>query len=616
VAAENEFPSGQAAVYDLYPTQAFTAATRGTPALLAYYVRLHHGQSGFARFEARASGLNGAGVEDLDRPAAAITSSIHPQATGWRVLAGLAGLAAIAVVGQALARQASAESTDHPALAALGVSPQQLVALSMLRTLAIAAAGAIGAMAVATLLSPLASAGEAKLAESSTGLSFDTAVIGLGAAATVAVGVPPALRGARMRGAADHVPAVRPSAVAGAVAAAGAPAVVAIGIRRALERGRGTRSTPVQTALVGSAAAVAAVCAPAVFGASLAHLPATPALYGAPFQAYFTSSGPGGLSGGSLLTELKRDQAIGQITLVSGPAIAVNHVSVRAIAATAVRGRMLLSAAAGRLPAGNDQIALGASTMGSIGARIGSLVRVTVTSPAGARHTGRFRVVGLLAFPGDFGTGGLGTGAALTTAGYIRAQCPPSPGQAGCRRAAQARPPDAVLVRAVPGPVGGAALASHIRRHRDDASRPTVPSALVNFGGSADFPLLLGGVVALCGLAALTHLLVVSVARRRTESGLLMALGMVRRQVAAIVFWQATTVAIVAIVVGIPLGSAAGQALWRAFGVSLGVVPVPVVPPWLIGALAAGALLTANALAAIPAVTAAHPRPGQLLRTE
>jgi hypothetical protein len=261
-------------------------------------------------------------------------------------------------------------------------------------------------------------------------------------------------------------------------------------------------------------------------------------------------------------------------------------------------------------------MALGASTMRRIGARIGSLVQVTVTSPAGAPHARRFRVVGLLAFPGDFGTGGLGTGAALTTAGYIAAQCPPSPGQTECRRAAGARPADAILVRAAPGPAGSAALARHIRRHHDNASRPTVPAALVNFGESANFPLLLGGVVALCGLAALAHLLVVSVARRRTESGLLMALGMVRRQLAAIVFWQATTIAIAAIAAGIPLGIAAGQAIWRAFAVSLGVVPVPVVPAWLIGALAAGALLTANALATIPAATAARSLPGQLLRTE
>ena len=622
VAAENEFPSGQSPTYDLYPTQAFTAATRGTPALPAYYVRLRHGQADFARFEAKTSALasNQAGVQDLDRPAAAITSSIHPQAVGWQVLAALAGLAAIAVVGQALARQASAESTDHPVLAALGLNPRQLAAVSMLRTLAVAAAGAVGAIGVATLLSPLAPVGVARLAEPSPGLSFDAVVIGLGALATVAVvlvlGILPALRSARVHGTAGRAPAARPSAVAGAAAAAGAPTGAVIGIRRALERGRGARGVPVGTALVGSVAAVAAVCATAVFGTSLAHLTATPALYGAPFQAYFNASGPGVAGDQGVLTELQRDRAIGQITLVSVPAIAVNRVSVRALAATPVRGRMLLSAAEGRLPAGNDEIALGASTMRRTGAQIGSLVRVTVTSPDGAPRARRFRVVGLLAFPGDFGTGGLGTGGALTTAGYIGAQCPPSPGQARCRHDAEARPPDAILVRAAPGPAGSTALARHIRQHHDNASRPVVPAALLNFGGSANFPLLLGAVVALCGLATLAHLLVVSVARRRTESGLLMAVGMVRRQLAAIVFWQATTIAVAATVAGIPLGIAAGQAIWRVFAVSLGVVPVPVVHASLIGALAVGALITANALAAVPAATAARSRPGQLLRTE
>src|SRR5207247_11081639 len=161
-------------------------------------------EADFARFQA--SGLGGAGVEDLDRPAAAITSSIHPQAVGWWVLAALAALAAVAVVGQALARQASAESTDHPALVAVGLSPRQLTAVSMLRTLAVAVAGAAGAMAVAALLSPLAPVGEARLAEPSPGLSLDAAMIGLGALATVAVvlalGVLPAVRTARVRGAA------------------------------------------------------------------------------------------------------------------------------------------------------------------------------------------------------------------------------------------------------------------------------------------------------------------------------------------------------------------------------------------------------------------------------
>jgi hypothetical protein len=619
VAAENEFSAAQGPTYDLYPGPGFAVATRDTPALTSYYVRLRHGQADFARFEARISRLKGAGVQDLDRPAAAITTSIHPQAVGWRALAALAALAAIAVVGQALARQASAESADHPVLAALGLGSRQLAARIMLRTLAVAVAGAAGGIALATLLSPLAPLGEARLADPAPGLSFDAPVFGLGALATVAVvialGVRPALRAARVRGAAGSVPAARRSAIAGAAAAAGAPPGAVIGIRHALERGRGTHAVPVGTALIGSVAGVAALCATAVFGSSLAHLTATPTLYGAPFQYYFNSSGPGAIGQDPLIKELEGDRAIGRITLGSLPVVTVNRVNVRAIVATAVRGPMLLSAADGRLPAGEDQLALGASTMRTVGARIGSLVRVTATDSDGAVHAGRFRVVGLLPIPTDFGTGGIGTGAAMTTAGYAGLVCPPSPRQAKCRTAV-ARSAELVLVRAAPGPAGAAALARHAARHQGNVTPPTVPAALVNFGASAAFPLLLGGVVAVCGLAALAHLLVVSVARRRTESGLLRALGMVRRQLAAIVFWQATTVAVVAVAAGIPLGIAAGRAIWRVFAISLGVVPVPVVQAWLIVALAAGALLAANALAAVPAMSSARSRSGQPLRTE
>jgi hypothetical protein len=64
------------------------------------------------------------------------------------------------------------------------------------------------------------------------------------------------------------------------------------------------------------------------------------------------------------------------------------------------------------------------------------------------------------------------------------------------------------------------------------------------------------------------------------------------------------------------LGIAAGRVIWRVFAVSLGVVPVPVIDAWTIADLAVGIVLTASALAIIPAVTAARTRPGSLLRTE
>jgi ABC-type antimicrobial peptide transport system permease subunit len=114
----------------------------------------------------------------------------------------------------------------------------------------------------------------------------------------------------------------------------------------------------------------------------------------------------------------------------------------------------------------------------------------------------------------------------------------------------------------------------------------------------------------------MVHLLLVSVARRRRETGLLKSLGFVRRQVAAAVGWQATAVALAGIAVGTPVGIAAGRVIWRAFATNFGVVPVPVVQPLLVFALAAGVLAAANVLAVAPAVLAARSHPAQLLRTE
>jgi ABC-type lipoprotein release transport system permease subunit len=630
VAAENEFPAGQEVAYDLYPTQAFAVATRGTPTLPIYYVQLRHGRADLAQFEAAVTGQGDATVVDLDQAAAAVTAAIHPQALGWWVLAVLAAIAAIFVMGQALGRQAAAESADSPALAALGLRSGQFLALDLLRTLAVGTGGAVGGVAAATLLSPLAPAGDARLADPAPGLAFDWPVAAAGGAAAVvlvvALGLPPALRSAGMYSfhavhrrspAADAARVARPSRIAAAAAAVGLPVAAVLGIGHAV--GRGARAAPVLSALAGAVAAMTALCATAVFGASLAHLVASPELYGDPFQAVISSSAPGANPPASLVSELIRDPAVDRITTVTVPAITVGTVTVRALATAAVRGLVLLSTADGRLPAGDQEIALGATTMRNTGTHIGTVVRVTVTSPDGTPRAAWFRVVGTVPLPGEAGTGGLGTGAVLTSAGYLAAQCPPSLGPSALRRchiAAAARPADAVLMHVQPGPAGEAALARYARQNPNSLATPTVPTALVSFGEAANFPLLMGIVVAVCGIAALAHLMVVSVARRRRESGLLKALGFIRGQLAAIVFWQAATAATVGIVVGVPLGLATGRAIWRAFAREVGVVPVTVLPGWLIGALGGGFLIAALVIAVVPALTAARARASAVLRAE
>ena len=627
-AAENEFPSGQQPNYYLYTTPAFaaTANSRALPFTIDY-VRLRNGAASLPGFDAGIRHLEEQTRQQvinvhLAGGAAAVLASIRPQSAGWWVLAGVATLAGLVVIGQAIARQSAVASTDNLVLAALGMSPRELVLLGVLRALAAAAAGAVGAAGVAVALSGLTPLGEARLADPSPGLVADGLILPLGALITVAAAVLLAVRPARRgtRRAPDPAP-LAPAAlgrVGLGLAGLGAPASAVIGIRHALERGREASPVPAWTALAGTALAVAALTATAVFGASLSHLIASPALYGDPFPVLFTSSGSSQDARaitGPLLRDLVRDPSIDQVTQAAVPEIAVNHVQVRAIAFRAVHGPALLSTIAGRVPAGSRQISLGPTTMRQAGAHIGSAVQVTVTTPDGATRTTSFRVVGQSSFPSDFGTGGLGTGAALTLGEYLGAQCPAGPARPACLRQAGQGVEYALLAHPAPGAAGQAALAREISRYPSMASRPTVPTALVNFGVSVNFPVLIGTLLALFGVATMVHLLLVSVGRRRREAGLLKILGFLRHQIAAIVSWQATTVALVGLIAGLPAGIAAGRVLWRAFAASLGAVPVPVVPAGLLAVLAASVLVVANALALGPALIASQARPGDLLRT-
>jgi hypothetical protein len=73
----------------------------------------------------------------------------------------------------------------------------------------------------------------------------------------------------------------------------------------------------------------------------------------------------------------------------------------------------------------------------------------------------------------------------------------------------------------------------------------------------------------------------------------------------------------VGIVVGIPLGIAIGQLVWRAFATNLGAVPVATVPMVLAVVLTVGVVVVANLLAVMPAVVAARSKTAnQLLLTQ
>jgi len=252
-ASEVEFPFTATPAYSVYTTPAFARQTAGRTVLFPmYFVQLRGGAAAFPAF-------------------------------------------------QALARQAAADAEAYGTLAALGASRRQLATAGLTATLLVAVGGAVIGVGLAALLSPLTPVGEARVADLSPGFAFDTVVLIPGAAIAVlvvlAVGAWPAMRTARHAtpaGAADVARPARLSWIALALSGSGAPPSALIGVRQALERGRGRDAVPSRTALLGSALAVTALTAVAVFGTSLAHLTRTPALYGQPFDMSFSpGGGPG-----------------------------------------------------------------------------------------------------------------------------------------------------------------------------------------------------------------------------------------------------------------------------------------------------------------------------------
>ena len=262
---------------------------------------------------------------------------------------------------------------------------------------------------------------------------------------------------------------------------------------------------------------------------------------------------------------------------------------------------------------------LGAKTMRQVGAHIGSTVRVALSgsSPAGgSTKVRRFRVVGTTVLPPDFNGAALGTGAVFTLDGLVGPVCPSGARDRACLSALLVADSGAFLVRTTPGPQGTAALAALSRDYPSQVNFPHPPTDLVNFGEAVNFPLIFGLIVVLFGVATLLHMLLSSLNRRRQEMGLLKSLGFVRRQIALSVSWQTTTVAAIGIVLGVPLGIAAGRLVWNAFASNLGVVAVPVVTAWVVVAIAVGTLVVANLLAVGPALVASRARAASLLKAE
>ena len=557
-------------------------------------------------------------VADEHQQAAAVEHAIRPQATALALFALLAALSTFFVVGQILSRQLFVASSDNPTLQALGMGQGQLFALGLAEAAVVAATGAVIAVAFAIMASPFTPIGPARVAEPHPGFAVNWAVLGLGFLGIVVLLVArvswSAWRYASIHAAVDASASQRPSRLVEEATRVGAPASAAVGIRLALEPGRGRTAVPVRSALAGTALAVAAVAAAFTFGSNLVRLVRTPRLYGQTWSLAVDTQF-GRLPPDKTVEFLERQNGVTGWTFGDHATVSIAGKNVATIGLTSGRGAETWPKIVdGRPPMAPDEIVLGSKTLAAAHKRVGDTLVVT---PQGADDGQPMHIVGRAVFPffgqGSFNPTGLGDGAAL-----VDPPRDPSPDDpAGY---------NFVLVRMAPG-----TTAADVARFRKDlnvadgvcpqdqvcgvetAKRPV---DILNYTRIQTTPLALAGLLAALAVATIAHLLVTSIRRRRRDLAVLKTMGFVRGQVSAAVAWQATTLVVVALLIGIPVGAAAGRWVWQVFADRIGIAPNPHIPLVTLLLFIPVAVIVANLLAAGPGWVAGRLRPAPVLRTE
>jgi len=380
---------------------------------------------------------------------------------------------------------------------------------------------------------------------------------------------------------------------------------VTAGVRLALEPGRGRTAVPVRSTIVGAVVGVVALATALVFGTSLTHLLRTPPLYGVRWDALVTTGATDDVT--SAVDLVDSDPRVADLSMGdAGFPLAIGRVRVDGMAVEQKKGRALGPVAeTGRVPSAPDEIMLGARTMRELHARIGARVPVSL---AGGPPVS-YRVVGEGVFPSLSDALGLGTGAGATIEGFQRGLAP----------GVEPPPPQTAFIRFRPGVDKAKAIRDLDRRVSATGNTVTVPDRpvdLVNFGRVQSLPVVLAALLGTLAVATLAHLLVTSIRRRRRDLAVLKTLGFSTGQVRSTVAWQATTLAAVAAVVGVPVGVAAGRWVWIVFAHQLGIVPRPAFPFLTMVAVGVATLAVANAVALLPGRAAARVRPAAALRAE
>ena len=591
-------------------------------------VRLHHGAADWKAFDrsvSRASetaitvGSPG-NVYGMRQAAASAQRGIRLDVTALIVFGLLVALVTILFVGQALGRQVQSQAGDYLVLRSLGADRGQVVSVVLLLAALVGVAGAALAVAIAFAASPIMPVGLARQAEIHSGFDANVAYLCLGfvilAALVTLSALVPALRVSRHSKASEADERRTRTAWASGVLGRATSPVVSIGMRFGLESRIGTAASTA-SGLVTAVVAVATLAAVLTFAASLNHLISSPPAQGWNWDVLVGNPNDQSDHEAQDAALLSRNPDVSGYSAISivagasqGTAVIDHHVIDFLIGLDSFEGNVHPTLVAGHGPRGPDQIVLATRTMQLLHRHLGQDVHVPTPGGLLTLH-----VVGQMIAPsvGDLFTNGMGDGA-WVYGPAIHAQ------QAALAQQAQNGLPQSsfnlFLVRYADGVSPAAGLASLQRQFGHDVLRHVPPEDVINLQNVDRLPLVLTALVVVLGVITVGNALIVSIRRRRRDLAILKTVGFVRHQVMGVVAWQATSIGLAALVIGLPVGAAAGRWAWNTVATEIGSASPPVVPLLALALLVPAVLVVVNLIAGMPAWSASRVAPGQVLRSE
>jgi putative ABC transport system permease protein len=482
-------------------------------------------------------------VTDSARNEQSVVATARVLVGGLGVFVAVALIAGLVGLAQLLVRHHSAGASQQRVEAALGLTGTERVLVRVVPALVAASVAGAVTVAGALLAGRIEPSGALRRVEPHPGWSPNVAIaFAGGAAVALLVVVMSAVAARRAGGESARADAAPGRAVRWARAVTSAPSVVA-GLGFAFG-GRGERGSTTRSSFAGVVVGVAGLVAAMTFASSLDRLVSTPSRYG--WNGDFAVVD----SNDEITAELLADERLEAVTVVASRSFEIEGDNVTGYTFVDRRGTTGWTVLGGRTPTAGGEIMLSARTADRFGRDVGDTV------------------VARGANGGEFDLTVVGVGVGPTLGGERTDELVLVSEDDGGRLGSNESFVE-TFVRVAPGVDVDEVVAGYAPTY--ELARRELPPDLRNLDELGRLPEALGMFLALLGVIALVHSLVLTSIRRAHDLAVLRAVGFTRRQVGASVATTAVGVAAIGVLVGAPLGILVGRLVWWGVADAVGV---------------------------------------------